>query len=222
MIELPDLPKWPGLIVKGDPLTQEQTFEIMLRTSDFWLMSNNKEWENQLYAVIDNRLGYQFEGDNSDRKIKRVQSLEKDLSTLNLNYLQNDRIVSSWVGGPHGWLNWDGTVGCCNYNIGKWPSSDDVLKEWETIAEAFPYLNLQCQLTSEEDSDKNREPLIEYTVKDGKVVTSIPTTKLVSNVPYTASVEYLIANMGVIEREQGCTLEFFRQVLDTHLNQLQN
>ena len=66
----------------------------------------------------------------SEEDKEAFSTLKKDISHIELEYLSNHRIVSSWIGGPHGWCNWEGNIGCNNYNIGKHPSCKEVYNEW--------------------------------------------------------------------------------------------
>lgn len=206
-----DLPKWPQLVVTGVSVSPDRASEIIIRTSNFHFFSNDLEFENRLHAVIDRTFDWSF---NSGHRLldnrARVQSVQEYFSDflLDLDYLANDRIVSAWIGGSHGWIDWDGTVGCCNYNIGKWPSVTGVELEWEAIAAAFGDLDLCCQLMSGEAGEDN-QPVVEYRIKDGgvKLITN-PTARLLSNVEYLNPIEQRL-NMG----EQGCTIEQFEAAL---------
>lgn len=222
MLELDiSLPKWPHMVVAGKAVTKEQAAEIIIRTTSLWFSSNSKSVERELYKIIDKTFSFKYnpktDGTIFDQeysiKNQRNEFLEP-YNSLNLGYLGNQRILSCFVGGPHGWINWNGTVGCSSYNIGKWPDAIDVYDDWKTIAEAFPYLNLQCQLMSGESSE-DTTPLIEYIVKEGKVEVRKPTERLISNVPYIDSTEVFIENMSAPTsvRELGCTYAQFKDAL---------
>lgn len=147
-----DLPKWSRMVVSGDNITKEQAAEIIIRTCDIHFSTNDHSWRHQLNSILgiepnDNK-GWYFVPE------EKRKELELSLGLLDLEYLQNEQIVSSWVGGPHGWCFWDGTIGCDGYNIGKWPSVKTVLKEWKLIAHTWPFLKLKCQLWDEEDDDE--------------------------------------------------------------------
>jgi hypothetical protein len=124
-------------------------------------------------------------------------------------------IMSSWIGGPHGWIDWEGNIGCNLYNIGKWPAMIDVEWEWNSIAKAFPFLKLRAQLFSGEISEEGITPLVEYVVADGAVRCMEPTACL--PLPTQEEIDqHLSANVGALfarkkGRERGCTLETFAQ-----------
>ena len=155
--------KWPGMIVQGDNVTKEQAAEILLRTDlmlpNFRYGCNDKEFIAQVQSLFP----LVKEGDDG-------LSWSEAYQVIGLGYLWNSRIMSSWVGGPNGWCNWDGTIGSSNKNIGKWPSVQDVAEEWAAIAQAFPFLNLRCQLFSDETCEEEAEPILLFTVSDGKVL----------------------------------------------------
>lgn len=178
------LPKWPALVVRGKTVTQDQAKEIIIKTSGFTFICNDKEWESKINKIIygieestfgslDKKLCEKYgikENDwNSVWDLK--SKLESAYAPIrDLNYLSNSRIASSWIGGPHGWCNWNGKIGCSNYNIGKWPSVEEVYNEWVAIAEEFKFLELKCQLMdSEAGENESPKPVVEFEIKNGKV-----------------------------------------------------
>lgn len=159
-----DLTKWPRLLVVGEPVTARQAEEIIIRTNHWYLITNDTRFERDIYAAAGIALrdeSYVLPDAVSLRDFERRHHV------LSLSYLHNHRIVSSWIGGPHGWVDWDGNVGCDNYNVGKWPGRDEVLEDWEKIAEAFPYLNLRAQLLP--DEGECEAPAVEYRMHNGVV-----------------------------------------------------
>ena len=163
--------KWPGMIVKGDNVTVEQAAEILLRTDThlpfFQYAGNDQEFIRELEALFG---VVREESTNGIHLWDKMDEAYKKYRKLDLYYLQNDRIISCWIGGPKGWCDWDGTIGCRNYNIGKWPTVEAVAEDWNTIAEAFPFLNLQCQLFNGETCEDYSAPILIFKVKDGNVV----------------------------------------------------
>lgn len=178
-----DLTKWPRLLVKGEAVSEEQANDILIRTCvPAYLDVNDKVWSAVVRQIMHFR-------DTSppqklwleDRYDERVawckerwahnDARTRELGILGLSYLYNSRIASSWIGGPHGWCDWDGRIFCNTYNIGKWPSSEDVTEEWQEIAAVFPYLDLTAQLVTNEGGYEDRpgELAGEWRVKDGVV-----------------------------------------------------
>jgi hypothetical protein len=151
--------KWPRLLVTGHPVTTEQADDILIRTNHWGLNhTNDPDWARTL-ADISAEHGLPREpdsrGPNSDGQAWIDHSEARDtwnkrMGVLDLHYLHNSRIVSAWIGGPHGWCDWDGTIGCANYNIGKWPSDEEVLEDLCAIAAAFPFLTMTVQLVEDE------------------------------------------------------------------------
>lgn len=207
-----ELTKWPQLVVTGKNVTTEQAAEIIIRTTNLWFTSNEEDIEEKLYEIIDKTFKFTYEIDKNTKNSGEKKALRRDLlsnyNSLDLHYLENERIVNCWVDGTKGWLSWSGEVGCSNYNIGKWPTTTEVYKEWKLIAKAFPYLDLQCQLMSGESCEKEEEikPVIEYIIKNGDVQIKTPTKKLKCSVDYTNPTKLLT-------KEFGCTFEQFRNAL---------
>ena len=47
-----ELPKWPGLLVIGDKVTPEQAMEILIRTDNLQLSSNDRKFDQQLNEIV--------------------------------------------------------------------------------------------------------------------------------------------------------------------------
>ncbi len=150
-----DLTKWPRLIVipeRPEPLTREQANEILLRTNGPYFHTNDRAWEKAVADVLGIPMSLKHLAGFSywDMPYSAAAEWYKSIGGVGLHYLVNSRIMSSWIGGPHGWLDWDGNLGCSTWNIGKWPSYEEVQEDWSAIAAAFPYLDLHAQLITDE------------------------------------------------------------------------
>ncbi|MFD8509651.1 hypothetical protein ACFV27_00695 [Streptomyces antimycoticus] len=158
-----ELTKWPRLLVTGQPITEGQANEILIRTANLWLLhTNDRAWTADVGDILGTETG-KF-GMWTPESIRRVV---EELRCLDLKWLYTSRIASSWIGGPHGWCDWDGAIGATTYNIGKWPEVEDVTAEWQTIAAAFPYLDLRAQLITDEGAGSLAA---EWTVSAGRAV----------------------------------------------------
>lgn len=171
--------KWPRLIVVGESITPAQAEQVIVRTDSGYLHCNDLKWEAAarkimgLYDFMEerdqsrlNEIGYITQG------IEREFAARAALGMLELHYLSNTQIAGAWLGGgTQGWCHWDGRIGSANYNIGKWPTVEEVTEDWKKIARTFPYLNLRSQLASTVDDDLLRNPRVwgTWTVKDGEV-----------------------------------------------------
>lgn len=141
------LGKWPRLLVAGEQITEQQANEVIVRTTGMYFLHCNDRWWNRQVAEL---VGLDLDPQHGMATFETVQAATERYRTLSLEYLVNSRIMSSYIGGPHGWCNWDGAIGCSNYNIGKWPSVEEVNREWRTIAATFPFLTLEAQLVTDE------------------------------------------------------------------------
>ena len=115
-----DLTKWPRLLVTGRRVSEDQANEILIRTDDWWLSTNDRQWEAEIKRIaVDvagmpveprrDQTGYGDEGMDLFREYYAArEAWRKSLGILELGYLSNSRIVSSWIGGPHGWCDWTG------------------------------------------------------------------------------------------------------------------
>ena len=229
------LPKWPALIVTGKAVTKEQASEIIIRTNGD-SSCNDNEFSNrvaeliydvkipdhlihnydQVNTAIEKKLGIE-EGEEREKwsKVWGYRDEKRaELEIIELSYLHNSRICSSWIGGPHGWCDWEGNIECSNYNIGKWPGIEEVYNEWKKIAKAFPFLDLRCQLANHEASSpemsENPGPVVEFIVKGGKVKMVEPKEYL--KIPVFGPMR----NLSYRDSEIGCTLE----MLETGIKQI--
>lgn len=156
-----ELTKWPRLLVAGASVTEDQASEILVRTDSWFLSSNSHDWERTVYAAAGIEITeHGWPAEDSLREFCAR------MGVLRLSYLTNSQIVSAWVGGAHGWCHWDGRIGCANYNLGKWPTTEEITDDWIAIAAAFPYLDLTAQLVTNEGAGR----LVgEWRLQDGEV-----------------------------------------------------
>ncbi len=219
------LPKWPAFVVVGDDVTPRQAAEILIRTDgylpDFEYASNSRELNRSLSEVFgvpihDNlHVDYPNVDDRFDLMVPHwaaVDRLRKRLGILSLEYLSNCQIVSSFIGGPHGWVDWAGRVYSNSTNIGKWPSVETVAKEWVTIAKAFPFLNLRCQLYDKESCEDGRMPVVTFEVSKGQVVVRKADSQFaVSISPDIETQVFQCVTMSSFARESGIKVHLLRE-----------
>jgi len=169
------LPKWPAHVVVGQDVTPEQAAEILIRTDGWWLATNDKAWERKVAELAGIEMGeYSLDW-------KSTEAFKQRHGVLDLEYLTNSQIASSFIGGPTGWCSWEGHIGSNGTNIGKWPDVETVYNEWTRIAEAFPFLNLRSQLFSGEAcqaGERGVGPVIEFVIEGGTVRMSEPVCPL--------------------------------------------
>lgn len=209
------LPKWPALAVVGKKLTDEQAAEVLIRTDgyvpNFKYAGNDKHHAKRLNALFGFYGAPGMDATVEERRAywDKTDDLRNRLRVVRLEYLANHQIVSSWVGGPHGWVNWNGDVFCNTFNIGKWPDIQTVAEEWGRIAEAFPYLDLRSQLFDGETSEDGN-PVVEFVVSEGVVVVTEPRGVLVPTVlmPLNPAIQF-----GSSAREHGISVDELREKL---------
>jgi hypothetical protein len=205
------LPKWPGFIVKGKSVTKEQAMQIILQTNPRYFSCNFKDVEQRFEEI----LGIpKFEKDNNNwvEWSNKAQEAFDAIGHLDLQYLNNHRIVSAYVGGPHGWCDWEGEITASSYNIGKWPTVKEVLKEWRLIAKRYPFLELECQLLDDEICEGcNGKPLVQFSIKGGRAKVVSTGDLLLPPVHTPLNMHSII--YGGRRREQGCSFERFREMV---------
>lgn len=141
--------KWPHMTVIGDRVSEAEAAEILIRTDSndhsFGWAGNQSEHTRRDYARA---VGCACTRDTPWRDRVKCPANARKLDTL--EYLKNSRIVSAYVGGPHGWCDWSGNVFANSYNVGKWPSEECLLEEAASLAAAFPFLSARFWFWSAE------------------------------------------------------------------------
>jgi hypothetical protein len=218
------LPKWPTLLVKGDPVTQDQAAEIILRTDSYfkWMSSNADAYDREFVTMFDRP--YDGHGVGKCKWIDEIGNFQErciadnawheKLNRIQLEYMGNSQICSSWIGGPHGWCDWEGNISTSNYNIGKWPSCEEVYDEWVRIAKSFPFLNLKCQLMDGETCEESTKPVIEFHIANGKVKVVKPKSQLIL-VNDDIGTSMSTIGLNAMRREVGISIEALRVKLLT-------
>lgn len=203
-----ELPKWSCILVTGKKVTLEQAMEILIRTDSFYFSTNDLSFKKRLKAAV----GFTEQGEDEDWRehYAKQAAIKESLGILPLGDIHNSRIVSCWIGGPHGWCDWNGNIFTNNYNIGKYPSVQGVYEDWCKIAEAFPYLDLRCQLLSGESCEEDAKPVVEFVVKEGTVTMVIPESQLLP----TVEPDFTSLFIGGNTRERGCNIETFKRALE--------
>ena len=212
-----NLTKWPLLLVSDQKVNQELAAEIIIRTSYIEVSTNNKDFKNKVNKEfgIPSEVNYNLPLSERiteiDNRLKMIDKIKNELGILDLEYLTNNQIASSFIGGPYGWINWQGQIGCNSFNIGKWPSHERVLCEWELIAKEWPELNFRSQLVPDEGDAEF--PAVEYVIDHGKVtVIENPTLKLE---PKSTGL-LLPEDQDIIldtNKEIGCTIEQLKSAI---------
>ena len=207
------LPKWPECRVDGKSVTKEQAQEILIRTQGFLFSSNNRPFHQELLKT----LGVETKEEYPYHDWDDLSAKAEEYHCLPLSYLSTERICSCYIGGPNGWLDWDGEIYQTGNNIGKWPSVESVYEDWKLIAKTFPYLDLRCQLFSGEGCEKESVPVVEFIVKNGKVRMKIPTKELLPQDQRAKDhlFKIMVKNRFLdVNAEKGISIQGFKEALD--------
>ena len=166
------LPKWPQMIVTGEHVTVDQAKEIIRRT--------DRAFQSGLYSNdegLDSALADDWRMPDALRHTHRKAPYDWDLEqekrlawqtawgVLDTEYVHNEWIGCCFFAGVHGWMHPDGAIGFSD-NVGKWPTVEDVLNDWRTIATAFPFIVADVTLMSAE-SCEDAQPVVGIRVCDG-------------------------------------------------------
>lgn len=179
------LPKWPAMIVRGTPVTPEQAKEIIRRTDRSFqrgISGNDHEFNRRLAVRLglpkslhpwDARENKSFGSETFRAELEEEEAWKVCWGVIETEYVKNDWIASSYIGGPHGWCSPNGTISY-NENVGKYPGIGDIRDDWTKIAEAFPFLELTATLMDREWSEEGENPIVTLRVSKGTVVVGPP------------------------------------------------
>lgn len=232
--------KWPKMLVTGVKVDNQRTIEdILLNTDPYLTTINKRSWgrlsdiEKTYYKEsgfeyinkLENHLkDIDFSLDNDiypyGSFVYYIQwRLQQKLNILNLDYCTTDRASSCFVYGHHGWIDADGNI-LFTDNIGKWPSTEEVLNEWKLIAERYHDLDLNITIFTGESSEEEAVPHFNIIVKDG-IATYIDTPDLSVHVSDKLTSQYDQVNRSCSNRElNGIPLPMMLNIADTVKNEL--
>ena len=148
-----NLGKYPTVVAVGDPLTREQTNEVMLRTTRWYLSCNDDAWNEMVVHILgladklnestvklpDGKVIWDWE-----YRYQLTHDFGDGISALHLCALDNAGIMSYRRG--TGWLDWSGRIRARYTEGSKWTGIDQVETDWRDLAAAFPFLRLRSQL----------------------------------------------------------------------------
>lgn len=167
------LPKWPQMRVAGRQVTPDQASEIIRRTDTFFAGGyggNDRVWEERVKSLVGMP---NMDTDDWNASWAAQQAWEENWGCLSTEYVKNSWVSCAFIGGPHGWCSPLGTI-YFRDNIGKWPSGEEVEADWQKLAEAFPFLDLEALLMSGESCEDDAVPVVGLVVKDGLVTPHLP------------------------------------------------
>lgn len=188
------LPKWPQMKVTGKSVTPEQASEILRRTdramSGRW--GNDRQFSRRVGSLLRmppllvstsdffDSLKKFTPGTPAYRDADFAGEADAQEWMRRWGYIETDYVCNRWVSsafiyGPHGWCRPDGIVEF-GYNVGKWPSVEEVMKDWEIIAESFLFLEIDVTLMSGEDGEEGTVPLVGFMIREGRVKIVDPAT----------------------------------------------
>jgi hypothetical protein len=173
------IPRWPQMLVTGKPVSTEQAKEIIFAT-DSYLNSiydgygNYHNYSNWFQKIT----GYEKINNLGNARWDMMEVFRKINNSLELEYLSNNWVMSSYIYGPHGWCHPDGTISYED-NVGKWPSFEELFNEWSLIATKFTFLDLWVTFVCIGDDnlqavDEPDTPLFSLYVHNGKVTCHQP------------------------------------------------
>lgn len=177
------LPKWPQMLVTGPPIAQTQALEIIRRTDSFFSFPHGND-----HAFVEEAIrliGFPKEPvdprrKGSDPKIEEEffdafhkfwenqAQWKEDWGHLGTQYVRNDWVSSCFISGPHGWCHPDGTISFAD-NVGKWPSLKEIKNDWEVLAKAFPFLQVEITLMDKESCEEDSQPVVSMVVRNEEV-----------------------------------------------------
>lgn len=139
--------KWAGVVITGRKMTSSQTLDVMMKLdlslrSGFYIHFNSKVNSVTKRLSEETKLHKLFDG--LAHEYNQSLMLHEDFYV--------DMLRSSWIGGANYWFLKDGTI-FHHSNVGKYPSTSDIVSYWKNVAKMFPFLELNitvfdCELIS--------------------------------------------------------------------------
>lgn len=207
------LPKWPQCQIKGSSVTKQQALDIIGRTDAFICSlgddcGNNHAFEADLNTLFQfPRISVDANKDEWKQYMADRHQYQDKYGLLRLDYLATHWVSCCYFSGPNGWCHPDGTISW-DLNIGKWPTMKEVIKDLKTIAAAFPYLDMQVTLMSDERGEDRAYPLVTFNVAKGKVrVAKVATELDISAFYQAAEMQDFMRRLGDVSNENTYTFE---------------
>lgn len=239
------LPKWPHTIIVGKRVSVEQAKEIIFKTDNYFYNSYapHSNWNKGLVNEYRRRSGlylldiygemvskacsmrnednakYPFNDEiNYPQLFEFHDRLITHLGVLEFNseieYIRNDIADSCYIGGANGYMTANGEINF-NRNIGKWPSLEDVYKEFTIIAKHFPYLEMQASVYDAEQCERDERPvnlMASFIISNGNVLITDMDLGLDNDNPYPDDKDFLDAIHG--HNSSGIPREWFDEFAD--------
>jgi len=163
------LPKWPQMLVSGRKIIKQDALEIIRRTDSFfsWGGGNDREYVKNVYKMLKIPEMDDYEDYRSYASDKDAWEKKWNYIGDKFEYVHNSWISNAFIYGPSGWCHPDGKIEFF-YNVGKWPSCEDIYDEWAAISKYFPTINLAAVLFDGEHSEDTK-PVIGFLIKGGGV-----------------------------------------------------
>jgi len=198
--------KWCPILIRGRKVSTNVVREVLIRTMPYF-STNDRDWLEEVCGASDIEI---TEYGTTDPQ--GWFEFEKSISHMELEYLRNSQIMSSYIYGPNGWMNWDGSIGYRHHqNIGKWPETSAVLKEASRLAKMWPMLDMHIQICNGEESVT---PLFEIKMYRGKTSISEPVVQIgLPKVPLRDDPESFARQFTSPYRERGCSIGTYKQAL---------
>ena len=179
------LPKWPQMLVTGTTLPAEQALEIIRRTDCFFCgcSGNDRNFISKArklcyMPICPSRNSPAYRNPDGTENLEefykdihafsdRENEWREAWGIVSSEYITNDWISCPFTDGPYGWCHPDGTIGFTS-NVGKWPSVDEIYNEWYTVAQTFPFVELEVTLMSDEEGCGG-SPIVSFLIRNGRV-----------------------------------------------------
>jgi hypothetical protein len=189
---------YPRMLVTGDPVTPAQAMEIIRRTDRLFgdLSTNDYPYLVRLARALRIPLWEQYElalradqgyaayaarrealaGEHYEAYQAALRHWYDDHARwlaawgyIETEVVKNDWLSSQFAYGPHGWCHPDGAIGHLD-SVGKGQIAEEVLGDWQRLAQAFPFLKLGVTLVREGLYDGEEDtPQVGLLVRDGAV-----------------------------------------------------
>lgn len=184
---------WVQCFTVGKRVSQKEAMKVLGKLDRAFITthSNDIDWQKQRDSLLgqDELMSYGVD-------IKKIYK-EKfpNYEHIFLNYFSTEMGDSDFVRGPNGWMHPRGYI-WNTFNIGKYPTLDEILSDLVHIANEFPFIEMVVIIMDDAIEIDVRHPKIGILVNKGNV------TLLSATDAVTIANEYLSDKNNVIYNQE--------------------
>lgn len=167
---------WVQCFTIGKKVSQKEAMEVLGKLDSAFIEthSNDIDWQKKRDSLLGQDKLISYSADIKEIYKEKFPNYEH----IFLNYFSTEMGDSHFVRGPNGWMHPRGCI-WNTFNIGKYPTLDEILSDLVHIANEFPFIEMVVVMMNDALEEPNRRPKIGISVNKGKV-TLLSTTDAIA------------------------------------------